>query len=160
MGHIYPTKVDWWIAGILIFSVAVLVASATPFFVGAPARSPLGLAIGVSCLVLAVWMGRIPFNTNYEIRQTELLIRSAGFRWRVPLDSITEVAPTHNPLSSPACSLDRLRVRYHRKGGRPAFVLISPREKEEFLEELSLAVPELVRVEHRLKRVDHADATG
>ena len=31
MGRIYPTKVDWWIGLILIFTVAVLIGSAVPF---------------------------------------------------------------------------------------------------------------------------------
>ena len=100
MCRVYPTKVDWWIGLILIFTIAVLIGSAVPFFIGPPAQSLLGLGIGVLCLALAVWTGWIPFNTNYEIEQTELAIRSAGFRWRVPHDSIVEVVPTHNPLSS------------------------------------------------------------
>lgn len=126
---------------ILAFTVAVLIGSAVPFFLGPPAQSPLGLGIGVLCLPLAVWIGWMPLNTNYEIGRTELLIRSAGFRWRVPLDSIVEVLPTHNPLSSPACSLDRLRVNYQNRKGRMRFVLISPREKEDFLRNLADALP-------------------
>jgi hypothetical protein len=129
----YATKVDWWIGLILLFAVATLIGSAIPFFIGPRAQGPFGLAIGVLCLALAAWTGSIPFNTIYEIGQTELVIRSAGFRWRVPLDSIVEVFPTHNPLSSPACSLDRLRVNYRNLAGRTRFVLISPREKDEFL---------------------------
>jgi len=150
MGRLYATKVDWWIGLILIFTVAVLIGSAVPFFVGPPAQSPLGLGIGMLCLALAVWTGWIPFNTNYEIGQTELIIRSAGFRWRVSLDSIVEVLPTHNPLSSPACSLDRLRVNYRNRKRRMRFVLISPREKEEFLRHLAQAVPGLELVNDRL----------
>ena len=48
-------------------------------------------------------------STCYRITATELLVRSAFFRWRIPLVQIVEVFPTHNPLSSPALSLDRLR---------------------------------------------------
>lgn len=154
MGRIYATKVDWWIGLILIFTAAVLIGSAVPFFVGPPAQTPLGLAIGVFCLVLAVWTGRIPYNTNYEIGQTELVIRSAGFRWRVPLEAIVEVIPTHNPLSSPACSLDRLRVNYRNRKGRSRFVLISPREKEDFLRDLAETVPGLKLVNDRLVSVE------
>ena len=57
MGRIYPTKVDWWISLILIFTVAVLIGSAVPFFIGPPAQSPLGLGIGILCLAIAVWIG-------------------------------------------------------------------------------------------------------
>ena len=157
MGRLYPTKVDWWIALILIFTVAVLIGSAVPFFIGPPAQSPLGLGIGILCLALAVWTGWIPFNTNYEIGQTELIIRSACFRWRVTLDSIVEVVPTHNPLSSPACSLDRLRVNYRNRKGRVRFVLISPRGKEEFLRDLAEALPGLSFVADRLVQSEHGD---
>jgi hypothetical protein len=143
MPRIYPTKVDWWIGLILIFSVVVLIGSAVPFFIGPPAQTPLGLGIGILCLAVGVWIGWIPFSTNYEIGETELLIRSAGFRWRIPFDSIEEVFPTRNPLSSPACSLDRLRVNYRRRSGRMGFVLISPREKEEFLRDLADTAQEL-----------------
>ena len=143
MGRIYPTKIDWWIGLILIFTVAVLVGSAVPFFFGPPAQTPLGPVFGLFCLAVAVWTGWIPFNTNYEIGQAELIIRSAGFRWRVPLDSIVEVLPTHNPLSSPACSLDRLRVNYRNRKDWVRFVLISPLEKDEFLRDLAEAVPGL-----------------
>ena len=38
MGRVYPTKVDWWIGLILIFTVAVLIGSAVPFLVGPPTR--------------------------------------------------------------------------------------------------------------------------
>ena len=85
MGRVYPTKFDWWIGLILIFSVVVLIGSAVPFFIGPPAQTPLGLGIGIVCLAIAVWIGWIPFSTNYEIAETELLIRSAGFRWRMRL---------------------------------------------------------------------------
>jgi hypothetical protein len=152
MGRVYATKVDWWIGVILIFTLAVLIGSAVPFFIGPLAKNPFGPAYGLFCLAVAVWIGWIPFNTNYEIGQTELVIRSAGIRWRVSLDSIVEVLPSRSPLSSPACSLDRLRVNYQNRKGRTRFVLISPREKEEFMRELAEAVPGLEFDADRLVR--------
>jgi hypothetical protein len=51
----------------------------------------------------------------------------------VPIAEIESVKPSRNPLSSPACSLDRLHVRYHSsKRG----VLVSPADKPGFLHEL------------------------
>jgi hypothetical protein len=150
MGRIYPTKVDWWIALMLIVGVVLLVGGAVSLLFGPPAQASYSTAIGVLCLLVAAWTGWIPLSTNYEIGQTELLIRSAGFRQRISLDAIVEVFPTHNPLGSPACSLDRLRVNYRRRNGKSGFALISPREKEEFLRELADAVPGLHLVEDRL----------
>jgi len=115
------------------------------------------VGIGILCLALSAWTGWIPFNTNYEIGPTELIIRSAGFRWRVPLDSIVDVVPTHNPLSSPACSLDRLRVNYRNRKERIRFVLISPREKKEFLRDLAEALPGLSFAADRLVQSEQGD---
>ena len=75
----------------------------------------------------------------YIVTATELLVRAAVFRWRIPLDQIIEVYPTHNPLSSPALSLDRLRVNYKRPSGKTWWVMISPKEKEQFLDDLAKA---------------------
>ena len=44
----------------------------------------------------------------------------------------------------------RLRVNDRRRNGKIGFVLISPREKEEFLRDLAEAVPRLNLVEDRL----------
>ena len=66
-------------------------------------------------------------------------MRAAFFRWRIPLDQIIEVYPTHNPLSSPALSLDRLRINYKRPSGKTWWVMISPKEKEQFLDDLAKA---------------------
>ncbi|WP_171258493.1 PH domain-containing protein, partial [Acinetobacter pittii] len=58
------------------------------------------------------------------------------FRWKININDITRIEPTHNPLSSPALSLDRLKI-YYRKDGRVATVMISPKDKESFLNTLN-----------------------
>jgi len=50
----------------------------------------------------------------------------------VPIGEITSIPPTQSPLSSPACSLGRLRIEY----GRSRSILISPKNREDFLREL------------------------
>ena len=56
------------------------------------------------------------------------------------MGGIREVRPTTNPLSAPALSLDRLRIDYE-EGGRVRSLLVSPKDKEGFLQELRDAVP-------------------
>jgi hypothetical protein len=71
-------------------------------------------------------------STRYTLTESELRIVSGPFRWRIPLQEIRSVTPTRNPLSSPALSLDRLRIEY----GNGNWIMVSPRDKERFLKEL------------------------
>lgn len=84
-----------------------------------------------AAFVLWIWA-----KTGYTITETDLLVQSGPFRWRIPLATIRSVRPTRNPLSSPALSMDRLEVRYQK-----GMVLISPEEQERFLEELRRRCP-------------------
>ena len=52
------------------------------------------------------------------ITDTDLVVRSGPFHWTIPLRSVRSVVPTRNPLSSPAVSLDRLRIE-HRDARAP-----------------------------------------
>ena len=78
------------------------------------------------------WFPWVLAATDYTLTDTDLRVRSGPFRWRVPLHEIRSIAPTHNPLSSPALSLDRLRIEH----GERKWLMISPRDKDGFLREL------------------------
>ena len=56
----------------------------------------------------------------------------------MPLAAIDAVEPARNPLSSPACSLDRLRIEYGAKR-----IMISPLDKAGFLRALAARAPQL-----------------
>ena len=64
---------------------------------------------------LPLWLLR---TTNYTITGTHVRIRCGPFRWNVPLADVRAVRPTRNALSSPALSLDRLRIRIPPLAGR------------------------------------------
>jgi hypothetical protein len=83
---------------------------------------------------LPLWLLR---TTDYTITDTHLRIRCGPFRWNVPLADVRAVRPTRNPLSSPALSLDRLRIEY----SRSLAVMVSPDDKEGFLSELRTRAP-------------------
>jgi len=139
MDKVYHTKIDWWIALILASAVVITSASGVALLVNLPADGFPAILIAVASFAVAAFVAWIPFSTYYTITSADLLVRSACFRWRIPLDRIVEVFPTRNPLSSPACSLDRLRVNYKRASGRTWWVMISPKEKEQFLNDLAQA---------------------
>jgi len=75
------------------------------------------------------------FSTRYTLEATYLLAQSGPFKWVVPLADIKSITPSNNPLSSPALSLDRLRIDY----GKGRMLLISPRDKEQFLQDVEAA---------------------
>jgi hypothetical protein len=109
-------------------------ASAVAIVIVGIVESP-ALALALSPLLLLsvglpIWL---LLATSYAFTATELKIRCGPFGWRVPLDEIRNVTATRDPLSSPALSLDRLRIDFGRKGS----IMISPSDKEGFLQELS-----------------------
>lgn len=84
--------------------------------------------------VLPLWL---VLDTNYTRTAQELLIRSGPFRWRIPLSAVHEVSPSRSWVSAPALSLDRLCIRY----GQGSSILVSPREKQRFVEALRERCP-------------------
>ena len=117
-----------WAASLVDFAVAAWLWSggaAAPRFV-----APLLVAAGLFQL-------HVLYATDYTVDGETLRIRASLFRWRIPLASIESVEPTRNPLSSPACSLDRLLI--HHGGGRR--VMVSPEDKDGFLRALAQRRP-------------------
>jgi hypothetical protein len=86
-----------------------------------------------SLVIVVIWFPI--FSTYYVVENSTLVIKSLVFRWKINIDDIIQIEPTYNPLSSPALSLDRLKISYM-KNGRIAKVMISPKDKEGFLNTL------------------------
>lgn len=130
-GNRYPSKVDAWLAAILIAAVGITLVSMLPVFLIPGAFAEAWWSV---LLVLLIWgfVLSIIFPLYYEITPSSLLIRSGWTRREIPLSSIQGVVPSRNPISSPALSLDRLQVNYT-QGVRPRSILISPRDKTDFL---------------------------
>lgn len=131
----FTSKIDGWLATALLISagasaVAVVTVSVVESVLLGLALSPL-LLVSVG---LPVWVLRA---TSYTFGATDLDVRCGPFAWRIPLREIRAVTPTRNPLSSPALSLDRLRIDY----GRMSSMMISPEDKEGFMTELRKRVP-------------------
>lgn len=129
-----------WAASLVDVGVALWIVSG---FEGAPALlAPLLLA-------MALFQLHALYGTDYTLTGDVLLVRASFFRWRVPLAAIGSVEPTSNPLSSPACSLDRLLIRY---GARR--IMISPEDKAGFLRALAARAPQLVVSGNAARRRD------
>lgn len=127
MKRIYKSKIDTWIGAILLTAViACLIALAASVRTGSIAATLPALVIGSA---LPLWLMT---STNYTLCDTTLLVKCGPFKWHVPIEQITTITPTSNPLSSPTLSLDRLRIDY----GRGQSVMISPKNKSQFIQDL------------------------
>ena len=89
-----------------------------------------GPAAGVVILIIVelFFVEYVLRSTYYEIEGDTLLIRSSFITWRVPIREIRSVTPTRSPTSSPALSLDRLRIDYGHKS-----ILVSPADRNNFV---------------------------
>lgn len=129
----YRSKVDWWIAPLLCVPPVASIAVCVDLLLNAK-MSQLPWGVGSVLFVFGMYFGLV-FPMKYGLDETHLIVRFGICRQRIPLVDISEVHPTHNPLSSPALSLDRLHVQF----GQGFFkaVMISPADRDLFLDDLS-----------------------
>ena len=124
---VFTAKIDAWLLILIAGSTVVC------FWLALSEAGQVRWGTALILLVSAatpVWM---VLSTSYTLGGTQLRVRCGPFRWTIPLAEIRDVRPTRSPLSSPAPSLDRLRIDY----GKRRSVMISPRDKEGFLRELA-----------------------
>jgi membrane protein YdbS with pleckstrin-like domain len=125
----FPSKVDGWLA--VILAIAPLVSLVG--FLDPSVWESVGMllvALAGPALFVAIY-GLLVFPMRYGISDDELIIRHGVVRQRAPLAKIISVEPTRNPLSSPALSLDRLKIS---TGSRVRDnIMISPADRDGFL---------------------------
>ncbi|SFC44743.1 PH domain-containing protein [Flexibacter flexilis DSM 6793] len=104
----------------------------------------IGIVILLPVILFVVQM---LMTTDYTIDSDKLTIK-CGFLYNKSIDikTITKIMETNNPLSSPAASLDRLEINY----GKFESVLISPKQKSEFINDIKELNPS-VEVKYKKK---------
>lgn len=120
---VFKSKIDWWFGLILVYPIFLSIkAMLEGEWVGL-----LGLAAVVEFILI------LSKTTQYIIDENQLIVKSTWIvNERIDISKITKVEKSNSILSSPALSLDRLLVRYNKYDE----VLISPKEKKEFIDEL------------------------
>lgn len=128
--HVFASKVDWWLAALLVFPMVIVGVLVVPWVLSAQPAWLLAVALPQA---LVLW---ILLRTRYVVTDGALLVRSGPFRWTIPVASIRAMSATRNPLSSPALSLDRITIEH--TGGR---LMISPRNKTAFVRAVLALAP-------------------
>jgi len=153
----FPSKRDWWIVALIWLGVMVsLVGGIMPLVVVGASWSEgllvVSLLVGMDSLMLWVLYG-----TGYTITPDRLLIRCGPFTFPVTIHGIDSITPTRSPWSSPACSLDRLKIVY---GLSHQSVMISPSDKSGFLSAIVQQCPSLIVLHNQVrKKADPSSAS-
>jgi hypothetical protein len=145
----YASKRDWWLLAILWVSLGLMVIGLVSAFT--EPISP-GMRLFAACffaffIAFMAWLLILPYRTDYTLDPGRLTIRVGPFKHTIPLSEVTEVYPTHNPLSAPAWSMDRVRIRF---SSSRFGALISPERQLQFMDEFEALAPHLVRKGDRL----------
>lgn len=131
----FSSKVDWWLAVIVISVPLISVGTAVVGLVTGDTGAVVGAVLTLA-LVGALYLGGVWPNA-YEVDERELVVRFGLVRSRIPLDQITRITPSRNPLASSALSLDRIRLD-RRRG---SFVLVSPADRAGFVDAIRRGAP-------------------
>ncbi len=124
----FRSKIDRWIFVLLIgvIIVQIVAVGSAAIQAGDPLATTGLIFLMIAVVGLMVWL---LVGTHYTVDRGVIKIVSGPFRWKVPVDQITSVTATRNPLSSPALSLDRICIRY----GKRRRIMISPADRAGFL---------------------------
>jgi hypothetical protein len=130
MAKIYKSKIDTWVFALVGVAMAMSAyVGVTVMVSGTPDILWTGfLTIGLG-IVLPLWL---LFSTRYTLDASLLTVRSGPLKWKIPVGDIISITPTRSIFSSPALSMDRLRISY----GNKRSLMISPRDKEQFLQDI------------------------
>lgn len=147
MKKVYRSKISPFLTIILI---AATISPLIPLFFKPYDSSALLVCLLCFLVCLVICIPAL-FMTYYTIEEDSLHIKSGFFFHKtLAIASIRKIEETNNIISSPAPSLDRLEIIYHKYDS----VLISPADKEGFLKEMASLNPEL-QIIRRKKAITH-----
>lgn len=123
----YPSKVDLWLVIVLGISFGF------PILIGILDDNYYFSGIFIVFSIITFFYLK---KIQYTIHKEHLLI----CKTKIDIKSIRKIYRTRNIISSPALSLDRIAIVYNQYDE----VLISPINKEDFIEELMKINPNIV----------------
>ncbi len=132
----YYSKKDFWLGALLwiplIAAVGIVLYSFEPI-----TSMFVSLAIMLVCLAFVAW---IWVDTKYTIKNGEMKINAGPINYApVPIPKIKSIRKTKTWLSSPACSMDRIKISYNKYDS----IVISPMRLKDFLESLHAINPSI-----------------
>ncbi|BDD12700.1 hypothetical protein FUAX_51320 (plasmid) [Fulvitalea axinellae] len=134
---VFKSKVDFWLFA-PVFAILAY-TSVLPFWKsGFSTDALIASSVSVSSAVFVIHLFK---TTVYRITDNGRLSVKCSFLINedILVSDIKEIHKSHNPLSSPAMSLDRIKVIY----GNDHYILLSPEDKRLFVAELLKINPKI-----------------
>ena len=131
----FPSKVDAWLVIVFVVALTIQTAAMISVVLAGVDAAAIAIMVGTTVLLLALVGSTLRF-TYYTIEGNTLKVRSGPFSWAIPIDQIHTITPTKSPLSSPALSLDRLRIHW----GKKRRIMVSPADKDGFVKALGMEI--------------------
>jgi len=136
----FRSKVDTWL-------VVVILAAFTFTLVQGFVLRNISVAGGLLSFAAAVFVVglflAVAVPCKYTLEADHLLIQSGFMKQRIAYRDIKKVEPSSSPLAAPALSLKRVKISYNR-----TFQLVSPRERELFIQLLQERTTHASKAEH------------
>lgn len=127
----FRSKIDWWLLGFIIAITGLLIQFLfTMYAKGTMTEYFEHTAIYLFTILMLWWP---IFNTRYIIQNETLRIRCMFIKWEIPLSCVQKISKSSNSISSPALSLDRLKIEYV-QDGKMKNVLVSPKDQSAFIQ--------------------------
>ena len=138
---VHKSKVDAWLALlILALFLSGVISTGAGVYILAVGPFDAALTLLLSGPFLVALIVGLVWPVRYTLASEELIVQSGLLRSRYRYEILTGAAPSRNFLSSPALSLDRIKITYR---GRIGFFMISPEDKQAFLRQLAERAPHL-----------------
>ncbi|MBS3991024.1 MAG: PH domain-containing protein [Erysipelothrix sp.] len=134
------SKVDAWV-GILI--IGVIGITLFTVLIIPPEEQWIGLIVFIPT---SVFMLSFLLNTYYVFEDEYLLCMLGFFPQKIRYDNIKSIKKVRNMLSSAALSSDRIEIKEKNKNYFVGTTYISPKDKDDFFEELRTRCPKTIEV--------------
>ena len=133
----YKSKVDIWLIILILLITFFFFFTYTLSLIDKSAGN-INSIVNLFFYIFIIFVLWVPFfNTYYVISDRLIKVRSSFFYWEIPVDKIVSIQSKFSLISAPALSLHRLKITYLNEEGKNRYLLISPKNKSEFLDKLS-----------------------
>ncbi|MES2795782.1 MAG: PH domain-containing protein [Bacteroidota bacterium] len=143
MEKVFKSKVD--ISFTILTTLPLLICLIIGFNQNELSSAITSIAV---CLIALAFFVHLYFSTFYTIINNKLLVKSSFLlNYSIDIQSIKKIEKSDSWEKAPALSLDRLEIKYNEEPAvRYDFydsVIISPENKEEFIEDLLKINPQI-----------------